>query len=60
MSSGVLPQNISASGYIYANRASLGDLIALAAAPQRVPLILAVAEVAEVAEYIPACSGNKK
>ena len=45
---------------MYANIASLGDLIALATAPQRVPLILAVTKVAEVAKYIPACSGNKK
>ena len=57
MSSGVLPQEISASRKIYPNRASLGDSIALAAASQRVPLILAVAE---VAKYIPLCSGIQK
>ncbi len=54
MSSGVLPQEISAFGKIYPNKASLGDSIALAAASQRVPLILAVAK---VAEYIPECFG---
>ena len=51
MSSGVLPEEISTSRKIYPNRASLGDSIALATASQRVPLILAVAE---VAEYSPA------
>ena len=60
MSSRVLPQEISSSGKIYPNRVSLGDSIALVAASQRVPLILAVVEVAEVAEYIPACSGIKR
>ena len=59
MSFGVLPQKISAFGQIYTNKASLGDLIPLVVAPQRVPYILAVAKVAKVAEYILACSGEK-
>ena len=57
MSSGVLPQKISPSGKIYPNKASLGDSIALAAASERVPLILSVAK---VAKYIASCSGIQK
>ena len=57
MSSGVLPQKISPFRKIYPNRASLGDSIALEAASQRVPLILAVTE---VAKYIRSCSGIQK
>ncbi len=57
MSFGVLPQKISAYGKIYPNRAFLGDSIALAAASERVPLILAVAK---VVEHIPVCYGSQR